>query len=262
MAGDLDAADLGEVRRRVVDPVLLAGLRPGELDDVELTFGPPRSWSGFPVDADDVPDVWLTVVARGETFSTRPVRATFERWPAYDVAASLTDQLEDWLAETGFAWGQRRVVDIGPTVPQMAGRRPGARGRAIEVHPDPASPSLLWDGSRGLDPIRLGLSAPLVDALARWRARWQDLADHGAWGLAPDGWPWWASWNRHGGTWSRRCAVRCRPATSWSSRSPWMRSPGRPDSARDERRPATRCLGSSIPPQHHHCASGGLHARR
>lgn len=185
VAGDLDAADLGEVRRRVVDPVLLAGLRPGELDDVELTFGPPRSWSGSPVDADDVPDVWLTVVARGETFWTTPVRATFERWPAYDVAVVLADQLEDWLPETGFAWGQRRVVDIGPTVPRMAERRPGAPGRAIEVYPDPDSPSLLWDGSRGLDPTELGLSAPLVDALARWRARWQDLANHGAWGPCP-----------------------------------------------------------------------------
>ncbi len=36
---DLDLADLAEVRRRVVDPVLAALFRPGELESVDVVVG-------------------------------------------------------------------------------------------------------------------------------------------------------------------------------------------------------------------------------
>ena len=61
-SGDLDGNDLAEVRRRAVDPVLAALLRDDDMDSVELQIG-------LTDVGGHAEEVWLTVVARGETFT-------------------------------------------------------------------------------------------------------------------------------------------------------------------------------------------------
>jgi hypothetical protein len=88
--------DVGEVRRRVVDPVVAGLLRTDELDEVAVWWQPP------------LPELWFRVVARGEEFSS-PIWS--EAGTTIDeVAADVASRLEDWVCETRFAWGEQRLA--------------------------------------------------------------------------------------------------------------------------------------------------------
>lgn len=106
---DLDCTNLEQVRVRVVDPVIGSLLCPGEVDRVDLRFGPPPGL--HPAFENDDPEVWLVLVAQGEQFEFRVCKATGMLWDAEDTAAWLYDALWEWLPETSFAWGQNRHGD-------------------------------------------------------------------------------------------------------------------------------------------------------
>ncbi len=114
-----DATDpeLATLRRDVVEPVVTSVLSAQELEALELSWG---------VDGDGA-DVWVRLTARGELFehwlSSPEWDGHAPRNPAV-LAERLADQLEDWVCETRFAWGERRVAhftltrDRGPSEPQ------------------------------------------------------------------------------------------------------------------------------------------------
>ena len=98
-----DAADpeLAELRRRVVDPVLASVLPADELESVvvfeERTYH----------------EVRATAVARGEASyhylqMQRSLPAAEEELA--DQAAQFASELEDSVAESGFAWGEQRIA--------------------------------------------------------------------------------------------------------------------------------------------------------
>jgi hypothetical protein len=110
MTDDLDFADLGEVQRRVVDPVLQALFRPGELLEFELHVGHP--FRDAPANPHDSPEVWLRAVdSDGDTFIRRLGKATRERWNAEEVAGDLADALQDVICESRYGWGDMRPAD-------------------------------------------------------------------------------------------------------------------------------------------------------
>jgi hypothetical protein len=104
--GDItDASDatLAELRRRAVDPVVAGLLRPGEVEELTVHWG----------EAGPPGDVWVRLVARGEVFVdmlSSPAWEGERRAGAEVLAARLADHLEDWICETRFGWGQRRVA--------------------------------------------------------------------------------------------------------------------------------------------------------
>lgn len=116
MAKDLDCSDLGEVRRRVVEPVVRSLVRPEELERLQLRSGP---LPGHQPVFDDDPEIWLVLTAKGEQFERRVCKATEELWSAQEQADDLHDALWDWLVETKFAWGQNRGGDfvVPPAAP-------------------------------------------------------------------------------------------------------------------------------------------------
>jgi hypothetical protein len=128
-----DELNLAEVNAAVVQPVIGALLRAGELDEVRLSWqklrrrAPPE----FPEDVPfpvvesavlDGPDAvaslrWvdvevlvLSLVARGESFAFDVARA--EDQPADLELELLRDEfwsrLQDFIAESGFGWGELR----------------------------------------------------------------------------------------------------------------------------------------------------------
>jgi len=100
---DASDATLRELRRRAVDPVVAGLLQPGELDELTVHWGE----AGLPG------DVWVRLVARGEAFTQLLSSSDWEgeqRAGAEELAARLADQLEDWICETTFGWGQQRTA--------------------------------------------------------------------------------------------------------------------------------------------------------
>lgn len=106
---DLEGGNPGEVRRRVVQPVVWAMFGEDELDSVEVTWAPPPGYS--PDERDDAVEIWVRLVACGEEFAARLTKATDDLWDAKAVAADLADALEDWLCETRFGGGQQRAAN-------------------------------------------------------------------------------------------------------------------------------------------------------
>lgn len=103
--GVTDATDviLRELRRRAVEPVVAGLLQPGELDELSVHWGD----EGLPG------DVWVRLVARGETFLQLLSSSAWEgeqRAGIEELAARLADQLADWICETSFGWGQQRIA--------------------------------------------------------------------------------------------------------------------------------------------------------
>ena len=107
---DATDATLREVSRRVVDPVVRGLLADDELTGLSVHWG-----------RDGTPgDTWVRLTARGEVFEgylTAPdwgldVTSDQTGGPlALDleaVARRLASNLEDWIAESGFGWGQQR----------------------------------------------------------------------------------------------------------------------------------------------------------
>ncbi|HUR75588.1 MAG TPA: hypothetical protein VMZ00_15000 [Sporichthya sp.] len=72
---DLDPADLDEVRRRVVDPVLAALFEPGELTEVQLSAGHPPGW--WPAFSGSDDGLWLHVTVGAESFTHPIAKAGF-----------------------------------------------------------------------------------------------------------------------------------------------------------------------------------------
>ena len=104
-----DDDHLRTLRRTVVEPVVRSLLTEGELEQITV------SWAAN----GDPGDVWVHVVAAGEVFGCW----MFSRsWPGHgpdgdhttttpqECAERLADQLEDWIAESRFGWGQQRTA--------------------------------------------------------------------------------------------------------------------------------------------------------
>ncbi|MBI4942306.1 MAG: hypothetical protein HY830_16300 [Actinobacteria bacterium] len=114
--GDLVTGDAATVGRRVVAPVLEALFRPGEVEHVDVRVGPDRT---------AVPEhlrrghlgpepglfVWLSVVAVGETYERRICEVVEEPENAEWLAADLHSDLQDFIAESRFGWGEQREGD-------------------------------------------------------------------------------------------------------------------------------------------------------
>ena len=109
-----DAEDerLAGLRRRVVEPVVRSLLAPGELQALSVHWG---------VDG-EVGDVWVRIDVPGERHEQWLPSPWHQSEPAgtgeateapptdAQVAAQLAHQLEDWVCETSFAWGQQRTA--------------------------------------------------------------------------------------------------------------------------------------------------------
>jgi len=122
MWADLDIAELEEVSRRVVTPVVEAMMRPGELTGVDVGVGQPPAW---PCDADDtvgVPIVWVHLRAADDELVVRLGATTMERWRAEDVAVALEAAIDDWVVVSSFGWGEQRQ---GPAELPPADDAPG-----------------------------------------------------------------------------------------------------------------------------------------
>jgi hypothetical protein len=164
-----------EVLRRVVTPVLDALLQPGELDSVTVQLDAPAGYQ--PSFRNDAPEIWLTLIARGEEFSYRVAKATFERWDAGDVCSELACALEDWLPGTSFAWAQLRTTPGDLQLPPARRYGVPAGVRVVEVYPDEGVRWPLWDADGNVTPDALGLSQPLSEALAAWNRRANTIFD-------------------------------------------------------------------------------------
>lgn len=100
-----DAVDpvLRELRRRAVDPVVASLISADELDELSVHWGV----------GGDPGDVWVRLAARGELFQDLLSSSTWEgaeRAGPARLAERLADHLEDWVCETRFAWGERRIA--------------------------------------------------------------------------------------------------------------------------------------------------------
>ena len=108
---DATDARLRELRRRVVDPVVRGLLADDELTSLSVHWGRDGTQG----------DAWVRLTARGEVFEDY---LTAPDWGLADatsdqaggplaldleaVARRLASDLEDWIAESGFGWGQQR----------------------------------------------------------------------------------------------------------------------------------------------------------
>ncbi len=99
---DATDGELAEMRRRAIDPVVLSLLTPAELATLRVIVYQPSGSR----------EVSLWLAAMGEEM---------RHWihdPAFggpmpdapDVAERFADSMEDWVCETRFAWGQRRIA--------------------------------------------------------------------------------------------------------------------------------------------------------
>jgi hypothetical protein len=176
---DLDPADLDEVRRRVVDPVLAALFRAGEVTDVHVSSARvPDSWSAFG-ESDDGP--WLQLSVGAEDFIHPIAKAGFWLDDAEWVAADLVDKLSEWICESRFGWGELRSLPDGWAVPPpLAGRS------AVSVHfADEEDGFPLWAGGAPAPWLEQRLSASLVADLRAWQALGVQLANEAEAAEAP-----------------------------------------------------------------------------
>ena len=103
-----DAQDerLARLRRRVVQPVVDGMLSPGEVVALSVHWG---------VDGRDG-DVWVRLVAPGDRYEDWLPSPWWTADPTdldppdseAEIADHLADRLQDWIAESAFAWGQLR----------------------------------------------------------------------------------------------------------------------------------------------------------
>lgn len=188
---DLNLGELDEVRRRVVDPVLAAMLRPGELVSAELVVG--DDWPGlddenwafarWPNDPHAAPpgteprSLYLVIQAVGDEEHTVQLgRIGFYLDDAGDIADSMVSSLSDWICETSFGWADARGADHL----EIPGPRLDEHGRpTVEIWATEGGNPLTVDRVP-TDPSDLGLSEALAADLRAWQAvyaRWSDEAE-------------------------------------------------------------------------------------
>ncbi|AZI58072.1 hypothetical protein EH165_07890 [Nakamurella antarctica] len=108
-AADTDRSDVGlaSIRTRIVDPVVSSLLSPQELQGL-LVYRDGR-------------EVWVHLESRDDSVSIFLHSADLQ--PEYAEAAAmaqhLASQLEDWVCETSFGWGQQRIARY--TLPEQPG---------------------------------------------------------------------------------------------------------------------------------------------
>jgi hypothetical protein len=110
-SGDpFDPWDLDDVRERVVRPVLGSLIRPPDLERLDVGWGPREPGPPWPRSEDEL---WLLVTAAGETWhsSLWQVELAEQLETLGQVAWTLADQLEDWVAEAVY-WGEHAVADV------------------------------------------------------------------------------------------------------------------------------------------------------
>lgn len=59
------------------------------------------------------PNLWVQVVARDEEWWYGVWHSSGMQWR--DFLAALADELESWVSETSFGWGQRRIASLPDT---------------------------------------------------------------------------------------------------------------------------------------------------
>lgn len=97
---------LATLRRQVVDPVVQAMLRPQEIEHLSVHWG---------IDGRDG-DVWVQIDAPGDRYTDWLPSPWWQPDPSEldppgsdaEIAEHLADRLQDWIAESAFAWGQLR----------------------------------------------------------------------------------------------------------------------------------------------------------
>ncbi len=91
--------DLRALHRDVVEPIARSILRDDELDSVRVHR-----------DAEDPGEIYATIVGRGEAYIHLLSSPSWDEHQSLDrLADRLVDGLEDWVCETRFAWGERRI---------------------------------------------------------------------------------------------------------------------------------------------------------
>lgn len=102
---DLDLRNLPEVQRRVVDHVVKAMFRPGELDTAQVQVD---HWADDPA-ADEAPGLIVLFTAQDGDQVDQPLTVTGPRWStAAQLVDDLANSVEDWISETTYAWGEQR----------------------------------------------------------------------------------------------------------------------------------------------------------
>jgi hypothetical protein len=184
---DLDPADLGEVRRRVVEPVLTTMFRPGELTDLHLTIEiPAATWSSF-MGPDLEPAVWLRLTVGDETFQHSLANPGFWLEDGTWMAEELAGKLQDWICETSFGWGDLRGGPDAAALPGPPASPPGVR--TVTVHMNEPGKLPLWEDGSPAQSTGLTLSPDLTADLAAWQALGERLAQDLAEAAEADQWP-------------------------------------------------------------------------
>ncbi len=175
----IDLADFGEVRRRVVDPMLADLLRPGELTGVELVAdydwprNPDDPWpewldSPFSTRPGDAPKSLFLILRadREEPHSVRLGELGFFRADVDVVAEQIADSLVDWIAESDFGRGEARQLRADLTFPAAVARVEGRPVVLLDM--DAEDRAVLDAAGAATAPATLGLSSALVADLDAW----------------------------------------------------------------------------------------------
>ncbi|WP_337063121.1 hypothetical protein [Kineococcus sp. G2] len=105
---DAEDEQLATLRRRVVEPVVHALLRPEEVEHLSVHWG---------VDG-RAGDVWVQLDAPGDRYTDQLPSPWWQPEPfeldppasEAGIAEHLADRLQDWIAESAFGWGQLRPI--------------------------------------------------------------------------------------------------------------------------------------------------------
>ena len=107
------------IRDEVVAPIVTSLLTPDELDSIEVSLSDPledrrpRWWQH---DRFDEPQVWVAIRAgHGTEGFTRNLLGESQLGDldlVHERAAQLASDLEDWVCETSFGWGQQRTAQM------------------------------------------------------------------------------------------------------------------------------------------------------
>lgn len=144
--------------------------RPGELDEVELSFDHPAGWWPAFGDLDD--GCWLSLRAGSESFIHPVAKVGFWLEDIEWVAHELADKLAEWIAESSFGWGEWRSLPDGWTAPPPLPDR-----TTVSVHfGDDEGALPLWSGGLPAPWLETRLSPELVADMRAWQALGEQLA--------------------------------------------------------------------------------------